>query len=54
MDINLPTTNKRTFGNVIEDLVTLILVANCGVSISDRITPDDPVTRGCCKNSLAL
>jgi hypothetical protein len=45
MDINLPTTNKRTYGNVIEDLVALILVVNCGISISDPITPDDPLGR---------
>jgi len=45
MDINLPTTNKRTYGNVIEDLVALILVANCGISISDPITPDEPLGR---------
>lgn len=46
MDINLSTNKQRTYGNVIEDLLALILLANCGVSTSgDTGVPDDPSTR---------
>jgi hypothetical protein len=46
MDINLSTNKQRTYGNVIEDLLALILLANCGVSTSgDPAVPDDPSTR---------
>jgi hypothetical protein len=38
MDINLATTTQRTYGNVIEDLVALILVAHCGVSVPEPPT----------------
>jgi hypothetical protein len=40
MDINLATTTQRTYGNVIEDIVALILLANCGVSVPEPPTGD--------------
>lgn len=42
LDINLPTNKERTYGNVIEDLIALILVANCGVSLSGDPTKPEP------------
>jgi hypothetical protein len=33
VDLSLPTSPDRTYGNVLEELITLILVANCGVSV---------------------
>ena len=34
MDINLSTNKQRKYGNVIKDLLALILLANCGVTTS--------------------
>jgi hypothetical protein len=33
IDLSLPTSPDCTYGNVLEELITLILVANCGVSV---------------------
>ena len=38
LDVSLPNSPGRTYGNVLEDLITLILVANCGVAVPDNST----------------
>jgi hypothetical protein len=43
MDENLPSTPGHTYGHVIEDIVALILVANCGFCIPAP-KPNDPIT----------